>query len=265
MFIYLRKTRIEHKSQSQTPRYKHRKTKIKHRKIDIEKTLEISLEKPFEFTKYFKKFIKWTVTLSFSLLIGVLLANIWIVLSTEEKNYYTIGNMPSNDVGLVLGTSKAIHGGKENMFFRYRMEAASRLYKEGKIKFLILSGNHDSVFYNEPNDMKKALMSLGVPENVMTLDFAGFRTYDSIIRCKEVFNQTKFTIISQPNHNARALFLANQLGINAVAFAAQDVPAAYKTNIREYFARPKAILDVYLLDRSKYSSKKGIDVKEEKR
>ena len=216
-----------------------------------------------ELRKYFKNFAKGFIALSFFMLMGILLANIWIVFSTENKNFYILQDMPSNDVGLVLGTSKAVHGGKENMFFKYRMEAAARLYKEGKVKFLILSGNHDSVFYNEPNDMKKALMSLGVPENVMTLDFAGFRTYDSIIRCKEVFNQHKFTIISQPTHNARALFLANQLGIDAVAFAAQDVSSGYKTYLREYLARPKAILDVYLLDRSQYSSKKDVKVKEE--
>ena len=216
-----------------------------------------------ELRKYFKNFAKGFIALSFFMLMGILLANIWIVFSTENKNFYILQDMPSNDVGLVLGTSKAVHGGKENMFFKYRMEAAARLYKEGKVKFLILSGNHDSVFYNEPNYMKKALMSLGVPENVMTLDFAGFRTYDSIIRCKEVFNQHKFTIISQPTHNARALFLANQLGIDAVAFAAQDVPSGYKTYLREYLARPKAILDVYLLDRSQYSSKKDVKVKEE--
>jgi SanA protein len=231
----------------------------------MKNTFEISIEQPFEWMRYIKNSIKGLIALGFFLLLGVLLANIWIVLSTEKNNFYSLQKMPSNDVGLVLGTSKAILGGKENMFFKYRMEAAARLYKEGKVKFLILSGNHDSVFYNEPNDMKKALMSLGVPENVMTLDFAGFRTYDSIIRCKEVFNQQKFTIISQPTHNARALFLANELGIDAVAFAAQDVPTGYKTYLREYLARPKAILDVYLLDRSKYSSKKGIDVKEEKR
>ena len=231
----------------------------------MKSTLEISIEQPFEWMRYIKNSIKGLIALGFFLLSGVLLANIWIVLSTEKNNYYSLQKMPSNDVGLVLGTSKAILGGKENMFFRYRMEAAARLYKEGKIKFLILSGNHDSVFYNEPNDMKKALMSLGVPENVMTLDFAGFRTYDSIIRCKEVFNQQKFTIISQPTHNARALFLAHELGIDAVAFAAQDVPTGYKTYLREYLARPKAILDVYLLDRSKYSSKNSIDVKEVKR
>jgi len=219
------------------------------------------IEQPFQLANYFKKFAKWFIVFSFCTLSGVLIANIWIVISTEKKNYYTISNMPSNDVGLVLGTSKAIQGGKENMFFRYRMEAAARLYKEGKVKFLILSGNHDSVFYNEPNDMKKALMSLGVPQTVMTLDFAGYRTFDSIIRCKEVFNQQKITIISQPTHNARALFLANHLGIDAVAFAAQDVPTGYRTYLREYLARPKAILDVYLLDRHNYYTEEGTNLK----
>lgn len=224
------------------------------------------MTKPFLSTKLVKKTLKWIVTLGFCVLIGVLLANFWIVLSTEKRNYYFVNEMPTNDVGLVLGTTKSIHGGKENMFFRYRMEAAARLYREGKIKFLILSGNHDSVFYNEPNDMKQSLMSLGVPENIMTLDFAGFRTYDSIIRCKEVFNQSKFTIISQPTHNARALFLAQQVGIDAVAFAAQDVPTGYKTYIREYFARPKAIIDVYLLNPLKnYSSNTNVNVKDKQR
>jgi len=190
--------------------------------------------------------------LIFFALIGILMCNIWIVYSTDDKNYYSLEKLPSNDVGLVLGTSKAVQGGKTNLFYKYRMEAAARLYKEGKVKFLILSGNHDSVFYNEPNDMKKSLMRLGVPENVLILDYAGYRTYDSIIRCKEVFNQRKFTIISQPTHNARALFLANNLGLDAVAFAAQDVQSGYKTYFREYLARPKAILDVYILDRAKY-------------
>ena len=231
----------------------------------MKNTLEITLEQPFEWGKYFKKSLKGIIALSFFLLMGVLLANIWVVYSTTKENFYEVSKLPSNDVGLVLGTSKGVHGKKVNLFFKYRMEAAAKLYKEGKVKFLILSGNHDSVFYNEPNDMKQALMSLGVPENVMTLDFAGFRTYDSILRCKEVFNQQKFTIISQPTHNARALFLANNLGIDAVAFAAQDVPSGYKTYLREYFARPKAVLDIYLFDRSEYGSKKGIDVKEEKR
>ncbi|MBB6004444.1 vancomycin high temperature exclusion protein [Arcicella rosea] len=210
------------------------------------------MSEPLDFTTSVKWFFKGIIALIFFALIGILMCNIWIVYSTDDRNYYSLDKLPSNDVGLVLGTSKAVQGGKTNLFYKYRMEAAARLYKEGKVKFLILSGNHDSVFYNEPNDMKKSLMRLGVPENVLILDYAGYRTYDSIIRCKEVFNQQKFTIISQPTHNARALFLANNLGLDAVAFAAQDVQSGYKTYFREYLARPKAILDVYVFDRAKY-------------
>ncbi len=190
--------------------------------------------------------------MGFSAIVIILLCNIWIVLSTESRNYYRLEELPPNDFALVLGTGKFVARRKDNLFFKYRMEAAALLYKEGKVKFLILSGNHDSIFYNEPADMKEALMQLGVPESVMMLDYAGYRTYDSIRRCKEVFNQEKFTIISQPTHNARALFLAQHLHLDAIAFAAKDVQTGYKTYFREYLARPKAILDVYLFERSKY-------------
>ncbi|MEA5256893.1 ElyC/SanA/YdcF family protein [Arcicella aquatica] len=215
------------------------------------------MTEPFDFTTSVKWFFKGIIALIFFALIGILVCNIWIVYSTEDRNFYSLDKLPSNDIGLVLGTSKAVQGGKANLFYKYRMEAAARLYKEGKVKFLILSGNHDSIFYNEPNDMKKSLMRLGVPENVLILDYAGFRTYDSIIRCKDVFSQRKFTIISQPTHNARALFLANHLGVDAVAFAAQDVQSGYKTYLREYLARPKAILDVYIFERAKYQESAG--------
>lgn len=211
------------------------------------------MREPLNFTRFVKRVIKGVIALGFMSIVMVLLCNIWIVLSTENNNFYSIENLPSNDFALVLGTSKNVQRGKENLFFRYRIEAAARLYHEGKVKFLILSGSHDSIFYNEPADMRQALLKLGVPYDVMILDFAGFRTYDSIVRCKKVFNQNKFTIISQPTHNARALFLAQHLGIEAIAFAAQDVPVGYKTYLREYIARPKAILDVYFLEYQKYN------------
>lgn len=227
-------------------------------------TLEISLQNPYDITRYVKILVKGVIAAFFLIVGGILICNIWIVISTSGRNYYDIDKLPSNDVALVLGTSKYVYKGKENLFFKLRMEAAARLYKEGKVKFLILSGNHDSVFYNEPADMKKSLLALGIPEEAMVLDFAGYRTYDSIIRCKEIFKQSRFTIISQPTHNARALFLAKELGVDAVAFAAQDVPGGYsfRTYLREYLARPKAILDVYLLDRSRYESKRASPVQQ---
>lgn len=196
-----------------------------------------------------KRIIKLGIAAGFLGLLLVLLCNWWVVYSTRRQIYFDINELPSNDVALVLGTSKYVKSGKENLFFRYRMDATARLFKEGKIKYIILSGNNDSEYYNEPVDMKKALLKRGVPEEVMTLDYAGFRTFDSIVRCKEVFNQDKITIVSQNFHNARALYIGNNEGIEAIAFSAQDVPDGYsiRTLIREYLARPLAMLDVHVL------------------
>ena len=179
----------------------------------------------------------------------VLLCNGWVVYSTRSQIYFDISRLPTNDVGLVLGTSRYAKGGKENLFFRYRMEATARHWKEGKVKYLILSGNNDSEFYNEPEDMQEALRKLGVPAEVMIPDYAGYRTFDSVLRCRDVFKQHRITIISQNFHNARALYIGNHEGIRAVAFAAQDVPNGYsaRTLLREYMARPLAMLDVHLL------------------
>ena len=196
-----------------------------------------------------KQVIKITVIGLFAGVMIILASNWWVLRTTEGQIYFDIHQLPANDVGLVLGTSKFVRTGKENLFFRYRMEATARLWKEGKVKYLILSGNNDSEYYNEPADMQRALIRLGVPAAVMTLDYAGYRTFDSVVRCKDVFNQEKITIISQNFHNARALYIGNHEGVEAVAFAAQDVPDgySYRTLIREYLARPYALLDVYVL------------------
>jgi SanA protein len=193
--------------------------------------------------------IKLMIALSFTGATVVLVSNYWVVYNTRNQIYFNIHELPANEVGLVLGTSKFVRTGKENLFFRYRMEATARLWKEGKVKYLILSGNNDSEYYNEPVDMQRALVKLGIPASVMTLDYAGYRTFDSVVRCKDVFNQEKITIISQNFHNARALYIGNHEGMEAIAFAAQDVPDGYslRTLIREYLARPYALLDVYLI------------------
>ena len=196
-----------------------------------------------------KRIVKSLIAFFFIGALVVLLSNWWVVYNTRNQIYFDIAELPANDVGLVLGTSKFVRTGKENLFFRYRMEATARLWKEGKVKTLILSGNNDSEYYNEPADMKRALVKLDVPEESMQLDYAGFRTFDSVVRCKTVFGHNKITIISQNFHNARALYIGNHEGMEAIAFAAQDVPDGYslRTLVREYLARPYALLDVYIL------------------
>lgn len=194
-----------------------------------------------------KRMLKILIVMSFLGIVFVLLCNVWVVVSTRPQSYFLVDSLPSNQVGLVLGTSKTTSDGQENLYFKYRMEAAARLFNEGKVKSLILSGNNDSKYYNEPLDMERAMLKLGVPKSALQLDYAGYRTFDSVIRSKYLFKQDHITIISQDFHNARALYIAQSEGLDAVSFAAQDVPAGYslRTLVREYLARPKAVVDVH--------------------
>ena len=197
---------------------------------------------------YSKPVLRFVYLPIFGSIIFVVLTNNWVQNSSEKLCYSDIKSIPENKVGLLLGTSKTSRGGV-NLFFKYRIEAAASLFKERKIKHIIVSGDNHIANYNEPEEMKSELMKLGVPDSCITLDYAGFRTLDSVVRCEKVFGQTEFTIISQQFHNERALFIANKSGLNCVAFNAKDVPNKYsvKTSIREYFARAKCVLDIYLL------------------
>jgi len=171
-----------------------------------------------------------------------------ITRSTDKQLYSTVEKIPSNRVGLVLGTSIQLKNGKFNPYFVYRMEAAAELYHSGKIEFLIVSGDNHIKGYDEPKDMELYLNDLGVPSTQIIKDYAGFRTFDSVIRAKKVFGQTKLTIISQKFHNQRALFICNNNNIEAIAFNAKDVFNTPRNSIREYLAKFKAVLDVFVLD-----------------
>ena len=162
--------------------------------------------------------------------------------------YNDIDEIPVNKVGLLLGTSKYI-GKSLNYYYKYRIDAAVELYNKGKIKYILVSGDNSVQNYNEPKTFKNDLIKRGIPANRIYLDYAGFRTFDSVIRSKEVFGQNSITIISQQFHNERAIFIAKHNNIKAVGYNAKDLHGKYglKTRIRERFARIKAILDVYIL------------------
>lgn len=177
----------------------------------------------------------------------LVISNIWIVSFGKSRSVSLIEDLEAREVALVLGTSSSLNGKYENMFFTYRMKAAADLYHAGKVKHFILSGDNSSKNYNEPRDMKNKLFSLGVPNHAMTLDFGGRRTYDSVVRCKEIFQQNKIIIVSQAFHNYRALFIAKYCGIDAIGFNAKyPTTSSSKTLIREIFARPKAIIDLFV-------------------
>lgn len=158
-------------------------------------------------------------------------------------------NIPPREVGMVLGTSEHRRDGGPNPYFKYRIDAAVKLYRLGKVKHLLVSGDNHLNGYNEPADMKRALVSQHVPPGVITLDYAGLRTLDSVVRADKVFGLKRFTIISQRDHDERALLIAKNYGIDAIAYAADDVPFqfAQRAHIHEWLAQLKVVLDLYVL------------------
>ena len=180
---------------------------------------------------------------------AILVCDIFMKLYAKDSIYENIDLLPTNKAGLLLGTSKYRKDGSNNPFFDNRIEAAAQLYKAGKINFIIASGNKING-YDEPKVMLQELIKKGIPESVVHADNFGFRTIDSILRAKKVFGQDSFTIISQKFHNERAIFIAKQRGISAIAYDAKPVEFtdSFKTRGREYFARVRSVLDLFLIN-----------------
>ena len=205
-----------------------------------------------------KKKLKIIALLLFTaIVLLVFVPNFIIQKNAANKTFSGISKIPENKVGLVLGTAKYVKNHRVNPYFTYRVQAAVKLYKAGKIQFILISGDNGSKTYDEPSDFKKALIKNGIPETKIFLDYAGFRTLDSVVRAKAVFGQNSLTIISQKFHNERAIFLAEKNGIKAVGFNAKDLTGKYglRVKIREYFARTKAFLDVLFHVKPKFLGK----------
>lgn len=157
----------------------------------------------------------------------------------------SIADIPTHRAAVVLGCSPRVQGGQWNLYFLLRMEAVEELFKVGKIDTVIVSGDNHVKGYDEPTDMKAALVSAGIPADRIVCDYAGFRTLDSVVRAKEVFGLDAFVIVSQPAHLKRAVFLARSFGCEAMGYAAEDVNGRYsiKTTLREQLAKIAAVLD----------------------
>jgi SanA protein len=181
-----------------------------------------------------------------------------VLLETENQTFQSTEEIPHNRVGLLLGTSKFMANGDINLYYLYRIKAAEKLFKAGKIDFILLSGDNGRIGYNEPLLFKKDLILLGIPEEKIVLDYAGFSTLDSVLRAQKIFGLNSFTVISQRFHNERAIFLAKQKGIAAIGFNAETVAGKYsvKTELREYLARTKACLDILFDSQPKYLGEK---------
>ena len=203
-----------------------------------------------------RKKMLWIIVVGFAVAaLLVLICNAKVKKSAEGRMYQDVSEVPYRRVGIVLGTTPVRPNGTPNLYYQYRMEAAADLYFANKISYIIVSGDNHKKDYNEPECMRRSLVALGVPDSVIYSDYAGFRTFDSMVRCKEVFGQDSVTVISQYWHNERALFIAQYAGLDAIAFNATDVQVKHtylKNHIRELLAKVKVVLDVTFQKQPKF-------------
>ncbi len=209
-------------------------------------------------SKRVKLVLKIVSAIAILSILAMWFSNKLILKSAEGKTFSKVSETPYVKTGLLLGTSKLTKHGNINHYFQNRINATTELFKSGKIKYLIISGDNGKETYDEPTDMKQALIQNGIDSTRIFLDYAGFRTFDSMIRAKEIFGQDSLLIISQQFHNERALYIAEKYGISAYGYNAADVEKHYstKTNIREKFARVKVILDFIFGTKPKFLGKK---------
>jgi len=198
--------------------------------------------RPFRFKKILLRFSFVAIVVS---ILAAMMANIIVERFTDQLVFGDVQSIPANRVGLLLGTSRLLSNGKPNQYFDNRIDAVVRLINARKIQYVVISGDNSRPNYNEPKDMKEALMKRGLPENRIYLDFAGFRTYDSVYRMKAIFGQSRFTIISQEFHNRRAIYIAKRLQLQAIGYNARSVDKFYgfKTNLREKLSRVNMFID----------------------
>ncbi len=199
------------------------------------------------------RFQKWIARIFKILIAGLVFfacsvayCNIRILAVGRPRTYDRVQDIPHRHTALLLGTTPKTRSGRTNKYFTYRIDACAAPFKAGKIDRIIVSGDNHRRNYNEPEEMRKALLAKGIPNSVIFLDYAGFRTLDSVVRAKEIFGQSSCTIVSQRFHNERAIFIAKKKKIDAIGFNARDAGRRYgfKTRVREVFARCKVFLDL---------------------
>ena len=212
-----------------------------------------------------KNCLKWGmigITLV-AVIIGV--CNMVVIRSAKGKTYHMVKEVPYHNAGVLLGTVPYLPNGKENFYFNSRMKAAADLYFAHKISYILATVDNCRRGYNEPEHMRNALLALGVPDSAIVLDYAGFRTYDSMIRAKKVFGQESFIVISQHWHNERAIFIAKHNDMDVVGYDAKDAiarKAYFRNHVREMLAKVKAVYDVCIDKQPKYlgETPQGVEI-----
>lgn len=204
-----------------------------------------------------KKIIKWGIK---AFLLGIILLSVIyliIYLSTKNKIYEEVSDIPKSQTVLVLG-ARVYSNGALSDILRDRLDTAIEIYKAGKADKVLVSGDHGRAEYDEVNAMKDYLLKKGVASKNIFLDHAGFDTYDSIYRAQYIFEVESLIISTQKFHLPRSIYIANRLGVEANGIVADKhiYIAEVKFYLREKLAQVKAFLELFIKAKPKFLGEK---------
>lgn len=183
--------------------------------------------------------------------IVIAVCNILVVNNAKGRTFDNLSDVPTREIGLLLGTSPIAPDGAHNYYFDNRMKAAADLYHAGKIRRILVSGGDYTMTEkhgcDEPTAMRDSLVAHNVPDTCIIEHWQGWRTINSIEAVKNLYDFDSITIISQKYHNERALYQADHFGLDAVGYNAEPSPiksSRIRNAIREYLARVKLFIDL---------------------
>lgn len=192
------------------------------------------------------KVFKCLSVLVLLLILGLLAVDAITSYIIRDKIYTDVKKLPHREYAVVLGTAKFYSKDVINRYYKYRLDAAKQLVQSEKVDLLLLSGDNKTPYYNEPKTMTNDLLKMGVPQRQIKQDYAGYTTFDSIIRATEVYKLPPFTIVSQKFHCERALFIAKFKNIDAICYAAKYPEGAYQVRLREILARAVMVFNLLI-------------------
>lgn len=174
----------------------------------------------------------------------------YINLVTYSDRYRSLAQVPKEDVAIVFGAGLSADGTPSPMLAN-RVESAVELYQNGCIHKLLMTGDNSTISYNEVMAMKQYAHNLGVPTQDITLDYAGFSTYESCYRAHKIFDVHRAVVITQRYHLPRAVYTCRQLGVKAVGLGTPDreiygLRGMIPYLLREMLANAKALWNIHI-------------------
>lgn len=186
-----------------------------------------------------------------AIVVVLFMCNLVIYFRTEQYIYENAKDAPSVEVALIPGAA-VFSKGSLSPIFEDRVNKAIELYNAKKVSKILVSGDNSTTSHNEVNPVRNYLLKNGVPDEDIFLDHAGFDTYSSMYRARDIFQVDSIIISTQSFHLPRAVFIARVLGMNAYGISADNGNVKINNYVREFFANEKAMFDLLINRKPKF-------------